>query len=180
MISLRARNKAGFLFHTLNWAPVLVDYKNLFHHDTQTFDEWTIDGDYIYKNFPDPQKIRIVKNSDEFAMVSFTRESDLTYLPLKNQRLQLIPLLGDFFKILILRSKIQSGSFDELKLKLFEVPVRLKTNDQDAGWEELESKGLRIVRSALKPLSNIEKGLFFVLCILNDGLVIHTKFLDKK
>ena len=70
---LASQEQSWLLFHTLNWAPVLVDYKNLFHHDTQTFDEWTIDGDYIYKNFPDPQKIRIVKNSDEFAMVSFTR-----------------------------------------------------------------------------------------------------------
>ena len=116
---LKLKDTKNVLFHTLNWAPVLVDYAKLSQHDTDTFIEWTIDGDYIHRNFKNAEKIDVISSSDKFVLISFTRETDLSYLPISLQRAQKIPIIGQYFKLLILRHKIDTGVFDPLKIELF-------------------------------------------------------------
>ncbi len=69
----------GMIIYSFSWAPLVVDYGALQDHDTRTFEEWTLDGDYVYRNFPDPQDVYVVRDSDEITLVSFTKEADLHF-----------------------------------------------------------------------------------------------------
>src|SRR5208282_3263734 len=47
----RVPEEDGVIVHSLSWAPLLIDYDAVDHHDSSVMDNWTIDGDYIYHNF---------------------------------------------------------------------------------------------------------------------------------
>ncbi|CAA7612113.1 hypothetical protein [Magnetospirillum sp. UT-4] len=78
-ISVFWRASGGIVIYSFSWCPILVDYGALREHDTSTFDEWTLDGDYIYRNFPDARDVMIITDSDDVGMISLTREADLTF-----------------------------------------------------------------------------------------------------
>ncbi len=46
----RVPGEDGIVLHSLSWAPLLLDYGAIGDHDTSTFDQWTLDGDYLYNN----------------------------------------------------------------------------------------------------------------------------------
>lgn len=63
----------AMIMHTISWEPLLVDYTAIDDHDVSTFDHWTIDGDYLGKNFPvSEDKIHVVQSTDEICFVGFT------------------------------------------------------------------------------------------------------------
>ena len=62
------------IIHSFSWAPLLVDYSAIKKHDTSTFENWTLDGDYIFQNFKNIDLIHVVEDSDEIMLVSFTSE----------------------------------------------------------------------------------------------------------
>ena len=49
--------------HSFSWAPLVVDYGALEQHDTKTFEKWTLDGDYIYRNFPKANDVHVITDS---------------------------------------------------------------------------------------------------------------------
>jgi hypothetical protein len=108
----------GLLMHTLAWAPMLVDYSCIAAHDTTAMDEWTIDGDYIHKNFPDPLDVHAVTDSDAMTLMSFTPESSLTFLPL-----QKAPDQSFLRKVVWLNGFLLSSHVDSLKRELFRCPI---------------------------------------------------------
>ena len=136
----RLPDRRGLLIHSLSWCPILIDYGSIKQHDTTTLDNWTMDGDYIHKNFKDSNHIYLCQDSDEIMMISW---SPLEYESVKikpgiirRQLKSLCPIINRYF----LHETLRNPLFDPLKLKLFHLPVRWHTNDLNVLWDKLERK----------------------------------------
>ena len=64
----RVPGEDGIVLHSLSWAPLLLDYGAVIEHDTSTLEQWTIDGDYLFKNLGRSKKIYVIQDSDEMFM----------------------------------------------------------------------------------------------------------------
>lgn len=152
----RVLNGDGILVHSFSWAPLVVDYAALTRHDTETFREWTLDGDYIYRNFPDPVDVYVVTDSDEISLVSFTPEADLHY-ELEPDWQKDIPWFSHGYKVDLLRKLRESPVMDPLKRAIFPYPVCLHAGPIGVEWEKQKQIAGRIVRQAASPPGLIEQ-----------------------
>lgn len=137
----------GVLMHSFSWAPLLVNYASLHRHNTDTFENWTLDGDYIHSNFPDPDDVYVVTDSDEVMLVSFTRESELRFL-LWPHYLCMGPW-ADWAKVRMLRKLFQSDVIDPLKRDLFMLPIRWHTGDFNEAWTKVENRAIGLIQDAI-------------------------------
>ena len=146
----------GMIIHSFSWAPLVVDYGALAHHDTQTFEGSTLDGDYIYRNFHTPSDIHVVSDSDEIALVSFTKESDLHF--------ELKPLLAgrarsvsDWYKTRMIRALKDSSVMDPLKRHIFRIPVYLHSEAISPVWTQMQSQSEQIISRVYEPNQHQER-----------------------
>ena len=58
----------GIVLHSLSWAPLLLDYAAVGAHDTSTFDQWTLDGDYLFNNSGNMKKIHVIQDLTRFFL----------------------------------------------------------------------------------------------------------------
>ena len=69
------------------WEQYLAGTLTVEVHRTETLDDWTLDGDYIHKNFPglSPQAehVHVVTDSDELGFVSVTPEAVVSLASLR-------------------------------------------------------------------------------------------------
>jgi hypothetical protein len=171
----------GLLVHTVTWAPMLVDYAAVIHHDTGTLDDWTIDGDYIHKNFSNPDDVHAVTESDSMTLMSFTPESSLTYLPLKNGNLTRLPVLGQWYRRFCLRAFLFSSAIDPLKRRLFVSRVKMSMAAPGPSSARIQTKAAAIVIDSLRrPPTAPEQRRFYWLRIINQGLLLHFGFWIKR
>jgi hypothetical protein len=135
------------LFHTGNWAPMLVDYGSLAEHDTSTFARWTLDGDYVHSNFPDPKDFYIVQNTSELFISGFTPESQTSY-SLKPFFPYRFGGLRSWLKIRLAHHfLVRRGLFDAVKLEFFRYPIRMQGGDiPEAAWQQVEQRAASIVQ----------------------------------
>ena len=75
----RVPHEDGIIVHCLSWAALLFDFSAVPEHDTSTFDEWTYDGDYIYRNLGNIKRVHLVLDSDEMFMASWAPLADKPY-----------------------------------------------------------------------------------------------------
>jgi hypothetical protein len=167
----RSKDGNKLLFHTLSWAPILVDYAAFPRHDTSTLEQWTIDGDYVFRNLPDPTRAYCVLDSDEATLISFTPEAMMSYFPLRVQPAYRLPFVGQQYRLLAMRHYMNSSAIDPLKRALFMHQVRTHTGSESRKEEkEMSLKAYAIASSCLKPLTCSEVLLYKVLRVWNDGL----------
>lgn len=143
----RVPDQDGIVVHSLSWAPLLVDYDAVEHHDNSMMDHWTIDGDYVYKNFGMSGRVHVVQDSDEMMLVSWApladREQSLEPLPFFAT-----PILGNVLRSLVLHSIYSHEVFDPLKRKIFLDGVKWHSRDIDSSWDSVQQKALTsIIRS---------------------------------
>jgi hypothetical protein len=140
----RVPNEDGIVLHSLSWAPLLLDYGAIGDHDTSTFDQWTLDGDYLYNNTKTIQQIHVVQDSDELFLASWgplaERAVTKTRFPFDKR------LAGHFFK-----QSFHSGFFDPLKRKLFFLPVRWHSKPLNSKWDEVEQHAMAELRPWVTP-----------------------------
>jgi hypothetical protein len=140
----RVPGEAGIVLHSLSWAPLLLDYAAVGTHDTSTFDQWTLDGDYVFNNSGNMKKIYVVQDSDEVFLASWGPMSER---PLKKTRFPFDNrLAGHFFK-----QSFYSGFFDPLKRRLFFLPVRWHSAPLTAKWTAVEQKARAELRRWVEP-----------------------------
>jgi hypothetical protein len=110
--------KDAAVIHSFSWAPLLLDYGAISQHDDSTLDEWTIDGDYVHKNFADAKAIHIVEDSDEMMILSWAplddRPRDLRPQMLKGQG-----LFGRWYRGQLLYGAFHSPLYDPFKRNIF-------------------------------------------------------------
>jgi len=141
----RVPGEDGIVVHSLSWAPLLLDYAAVARHDTTALETWTIDADYVYRNFGDTPDIHIVTDSDEIMLVSWTplaetARTQSTTLP------ERLPLARNWIKGAIVRGALTSGIFDPLKQRSFFIPVRWHAGDLTPAWTETERRAAAILR----------------------------------
>ena len=132
----RVPGEDGILLHSLSWAPLLLDYGAIGDHDTSTFDQWTLDGDYLYNNTQGLNRVHVVQDSDELFLSSWGPLAEhaisKTRFPFERY------LAGHFFK-----QSFYSGFFDPLKRKLFFLPVRWHSKPLNEKWNAVEQAAMR-------------------------------------
>lgn len=129
----------GMIIYSFSWAPLLVDYATLGYHDASTFDEWTLDGDYIHRNFPDPNDVYVSRDSDELMLVSFTREADLHFDLTVHPKKRWCNQFAGLAKIERIREFKNSSTIDPLKRSIFAQPVYLHSADITPVWREWQA-----------------------------------------
>lgn len=147
----RVADGSGYVVHSFSWAPLLVDYGALASHDTDTFDEWTLDGDYVHRNFPNPDDVYVVRDSDEIMLVSFTKEAEL-HFRLWPHWLYLGPW-RDWCKVQILAKLYHGATVDPLKRNLFAQPVRWHGGEVTKSWVSTERRAAELLRQAVETAS---------------------------
>lgn len=158
----------GMLMYSTCWAPILVDYSALTTHDTFTLEDWTIDGDYIHRNFPDH---RDVHASNTMTLISFTPESRLSYLPLMRLRTDYVPVLSQWFKEMNVRSFVFSPAMDPLKRDLYRRVLQVGGGDASDQSKRLERRAAAIMSRCFSPIAPGTQSLLDLMWILNDGLM---------
>ena len=140
----RVPGEDGIVLHSLSWAPLLLDYSAVADHDTSTFDQWTLDGDYLYNNAKSIKKIHVVQDSDELFLASW---GPLDERPTKKTRFPFDKFLaGHFFK-----QSFHSGFFDPLKRELFFLPVRWHAKPLNEKWAAVEQHAMVELLRYVKP-----------------------------
>ena len=140
-ISVYWRAAAGMVLYTFSWAPMLLDYGAMDGaHDQSTFEKWTMDGDYVYRNFDQPGHTRIVTDSDELMLVTLTREADL--------RFDLKPhwaMRGELARRVAIARCYRHPSMDPLKRRIFSTATLIHTGSPDAGLRALRARSGEII-----------------------------------
>lgn len=158
----RVPEEDGIVVHSLSWAPMLVDYGAIERHDSSVMDEWTIDGDYIHKNFGVKGKVYVVQDSDELMQVSWA--------PLEDRRQELKPnpaytpgLMGEWAKGRAFHKSLNGPMFDPLKRELFIKPVYWHGGKLRMGrWLSISAKAQRTLRIyGYNPAPHYGAGLHF-------------------
>lgn len=140
------------LFHCANWAPVLIDYGSMTEHDDSTFDEWTFDGDYVAKNFPDAHDIHVVRNTDELFLTSFTSEAKVSFRKIRLLPYRL-PALREAIKIIRAHEFMTAYNvLDDVKKIFFRAPIRVQSGaSSETAWRDAEVRAAKVVDRIIEP-----------------------------
>ncbi len=167
----RTPDQKAILVHSFSWAPLLVNYHGLSKHCEETFKNWTMDGDYIFRNFPNREDIYVVEDSDEIFLLSVTPQGDfLGYLSSNlflSQWFLCLPILKDYWKIHVIRSVRDAHDMDPLKRSILSCGVRIHSQKMtDGDWIEIESQANKILEKVSAPPSVQEKILVLLLKVI--------------
>jgi hypothetical protein len=140
----RVPGEDGIVLHCLSWAPLLLDYGAIGDHDASSLGQWTLDGDYLFKNSRDITRLHVVQDSDELFLASWGPLADH---PLTKTRFPLDKYLAGYF----FKQSFYSGFFDPLKRKLFFLPVRWHADPLNEKWSLVERHAMRELRRFVNP-----------------------------
>ncbi len=137
----------GIVLYTHAWIPVLMDYGRMRNHDTSTLDNWTIDGDYLHKNFEEldaNNDLHVIADSDELIILGLT-DQDEGQMVLNENWLKSWRVTTTLVKGCLIGNVYFSSAIDPFKRKIFNTPIRLHSADFSDEWELVESKSLKIL-----------------------------------
>src|SRR5580698_6044031 len=140
----RVPKEDGIVLHSLSWAALLLDYSAIPEHDTSTFDQWTLDGDYLHNNAKVLTKMHVVQDSDELFLASW---GPLAEGATRKARFPFDRYLAGYF----FRQNFLSGFYDPLKRKLFFLPVRWHANPLNEKWDAVERNADLELRRFVEP-----------------------------
>ncbi len=142
----RVPQEDGVIVHSLSWAPLLIDYDAVEHHDTSVMDNWTIDGDYIHRNFGLNGNVHVVQDSDEIMLLSWAPLSDGEQSLLPKRRFT-AAVIGKLMKGLTLYETLSNPIFDPLKQQIFTTPVYWHSRDiNQKKWRATEKEAHGILK----------------------------------
>jgi hypothetical protein len=144
----RVAGENGILIYSLSWAPFLLDFAAMKSHDTTALENWTIDGDYVFKNLGPSPKIHIVQDSDEMFCSSWGPLGDRAF-DLKPRYVSRLNLINFLCKVEAFRSAFYSSVFDPLKRRMFFHPLRWHANPINSRWRQVERRSERILHFSL-------------------------------
>lgn len=111
------KDRRNYVVHTFSLSPLMTNYAGMSKHDTSTFDGWTMDGDYLYKNYGEDSDVHLITDSDECVLLSFTKEEDL-HIPAIPESLQKVPIVAEITKQIYFSCLFHSDTMDPLKRRL--------------------------------------------------------------
>jgi hypothetical protein len=143
----RVPGEDGIVLHSLSWAFLLLDYSAVPRHDTSTLDDWTLDGDYLHKNFSHHEQIHVVQDSDEMFLASWGPMSEI---PFRRFLIFKIPFIGSWLKAGQFRHSFYNSIFDPLKRNIFYKVVRWHARPLNGQWEVIERHASRALSRTLR------------------------------
>jgi hypothetical protein len=146
----RVPDEDGIVVHSLSWAAPLLDFSVVHRHDTSTFDDWTFDGDYIYKNLGNIKKIHLVRDSDEMFIASWAPADDKPY-PLTPRPVLQRRFVGELTKKVRFRNWFYSGIPDPFKQEIFFQCARWHASSINDKWYDAERHALITLLSCVAP-----------------------------
>lgn len=138
----RVPGENGILVYSLSWAPFLLDFAVAKSHDTTTLDNWTIDGDYVFRNLGSAPKIHVVQDSDEMFYSSWAPLGDRA-IDLKPRYVSHFNSINFLCKAEEFRSAFYGPIFDPLKRRMFFHPLRWHANPINSRWRQVERRSGR-------------------------------------
>jgi hypothetical protein len=138
----RVAGGRGIILHTFFGLPVLMDYSALERHDSACLDQDAFEIAYLGHNFSKCDRVHIVKDSDEFGILSITpaptraikRATDSNHQTGKKARLLQTRSIRESMAFYARRNR------DVVKRNLFRVPIRWHGGDLDHTWQTEEQK----------------------------------------
>jgi len=168
----------GIIVHSLSWAPVLLDYGLIKHHDRSVLDYWTFDGDYVYRNFGVEAKVHVVQDSDEAMLVSWAPLGDREQ-SLKPKRGYSNQFIGNWVKGLVLHETLFHPAHDPLKRNIFGRTVYWHAREVNVKWDSAEDKATEILRkyglnieaagNQVTSVGRVYRAHTFILRVLRDS-----------
>lgn len=143
----------GILIYSFSWAPVLVNYTAIDEHNTETFEEWTLDGDYIYSNFKHAsleKDIHVVTDSDSMFLLSVTPKEEAT-VDCTPRWLTYGPVIGRWTKTFLINKVYNDDRIDPLKKAIYFLPVRIHSSALSPRWAIVERRSRTILERYLAP-----------------------------
>ena len=169
------------LFHCGSWIPSLIDYGSIDKHDDSTFESWTLDGDYVAKNFAKCRNIHFVRDTTELFMISFTPESTVHY-SLAPRFLYRVPFLRTTLKVLRAHLFLyEQATMDWLTKDQFRLPVRFRGgNSPESQWRRVEDHAARII-GRIERRGNLSDNIVEIFCILpiRTALLFHSLYVNR-
>jgi hypothetical protein len=112
-----------------------------------TFDTYTLDGDYVAKNFPNPQDIYIIRDTSDIFMISFAAGSKIRN-SLRKYRPYRFKISRTALKIMQANDFLyKQGVLDPVKRVYFSTPARLRGGDSTEGqWQRVEARAAQIIQ----------------------------------
>jgi hypothetical protein len=142
----RVPGEDGIVLHSMSWAPLLIDYAAFADHDTTTMDEWTIDGDYIYRNMERIRNVHLALDSDEMFIASWgpVAERAVERLPVLR-----IPPIGTIVWLAQFTQHFHSAIFDPFRRSLFYHTVRWHSRPLNDAWKRVEAHAERKIQTTV-------------------------------
>src|SRR5262249_18704120 len=150
----RVPGEDGIVLHSFSWAPLLLDFAAIRKHDMSTFENWTIDGDYLYKNLGHSNRVHLVLDSDEMFMLAWAPSSDRS-IALKPRWYLQPNRLGNFIRKQRFNAAFYGGALDPLKQKIFFATARWHVQPLNNSWPAVEQDALRTLLSCVEPAASI-------------------------
>jgi hypothetical protein len=147
----RVPGEDGIVLHSLSWAP-MIDFAAVHEHDASTFDYWTFDGDYAYKNLGNISRVHLVLDSDEMFMASWSRSAENPYDLTPRKELGW-PLVGGLVKRHRFRQAFYGGDLrlDPLRQTMLFHGARWHAEPVDQAWLPVEQRAVRALYSCVAP-----------------------------
>ena len=170
----RMSGEDGIVIFTHNWAPFAINFSTLEEHDTRSFDQWAIDGDYVYRNFKSGvlgQDIHVVNDSDSIILLGLTPRDEMATRNV-SYFWQRWPIVGQWSKGFILNKALFSPPLDELRRSIYNIPVFWHTGELSMKSMEPKSRAQSILNrytkedlspnATLVSLTNLREVLLFL------------------
>jgi hypothetical protein len=153
----RSADRGLMVMHSLSWAPILMDYAAIRRHDGRTLKHWTMDGDYVSRNFGGVSEAArvVVDDSDTFLMVSLTSEEELSLPQGRQSVFRLFPRLASAIRRRRVRRFVASPAIDALKRALFARGVVLRARPPAREDETLIAALADEARLCLRPSAGV-------------------------
>lgn len=174
----RMPREVGIVIFTHNWAPFAINFATLAEHDTRSFEQWAIDGDYVYRNFKPGvlgQDIHVVNDSDSIILLGLTPRDEMATRNV-SYFWQRWPIVGQWSKGFILNKAVFSPYLDELRRGIYNIPVLWHSCELSA--ESVETK--RRAQSILSKFTNIDLSPNAMLASLTNLREVLLFFLSRR
>lgn len=134
------RTEDGMICASMSWAPILMDYGAITTHDTHALVHWSMDGDYVYRNFRMSPAVRMIRDTDEGVLLSWTPVTEPTQSG-QGASTMTPRTFGKWFN---------HRAFDPLKRQRFWQPVRWHARDLTPAALAIEAEFLDELAACLQ------------------------------
>jgi hypothetical protein len=143
----KTRNSDAAVIITHNWSPFLIDFAALEKHDASALDGRALDGNYVSDNFSSDgigDRIHVVDDSDSLFLLGLTPRGEMVP-PADHFWWKSAPVVGSWTRGYILNQTVFDPGIDELRRRIYTVPVEWHARDRSPQLEQLKRFAVGVI-----------------------------------